>query len=85
MGFIVKGLGSLLGGGGGSGAAAAAAANAAQNRLATIQQQREAQSVQDQGSSANTALAALGRAPRGQRLLMSSNDGGLATTLGGSI
>lgn len=84
MAAFANGLKTLFVGPGNNGQAAAATAAAQQQQLATIAQQRQAQSVQDQGSTANTALAAVGRAPRGQRLLMSSKDGGLASTLGTS-
>lgn len=79
MGQVVQGLAGLFSGPSNRGLEQASA----QRELATIAQQREAQRLDEANSRADAQMAAGGR-PRGSRLLVSQEGGGLATTLGGA-
>jgi hypothetical protein len=76
----------LFGGGGAARQQAQQAqADAQSNRLLeSIAQMRSQQIAQDQSSETGAQLAAGGASPRGRRLLLSTESGGLATTLGTS-
>jgi hypothetical protein len=70
-------------GGGSSAAADAAAKQAAQSReLSSIASARQEQLAQDQSTKTAGDLAAVGKTPRGRRLLLSNESGGLGSTLG---
>jgi hypothetical protein len=69
---------SLFGGGN-----KAAEAEAAKSReLSTIASERQQQEAQDQANKTGADLAGMGKTPRGRRLLLSSESGGLGNTLG---
>ncbi len=51
-------------------------------QMAEIAQQRQAQQLQEQKAETARQLAGAGKSVRGQRLLMSSESGGLADKLG---
>lgn len=80
MGGLVKGI---FGGGGGD-SSALLAQQQQERRDAQLAQARQNQAAQDQLNSTDKALSGVIKQPRGQRLLLSGESGGLATTLGGS-
>lgn len=81
MGKVLKGIEALFGGGGGD----QQAEIARQRELEQIAQQRQQQQLQEQNTAADKSLAGA-KAPRGKRLLLSTESGGVggASSLGGA-
>ncbi|MCW2317468.1 hypothetical protein M2322_003027 [Rhodoblastus acidophilus] len=73
---------SALFGGGGNASAQAAADAARQRELSSIATARQEQEAQDQSAKTNGELGQVGKTPRGRRLLLSNESGGLGSTLG---
>jgi len=71
---------SLFGGGGASAQAAAEAAR--ERELSSIATARQEQAAQDQSAKTAGDLGQVGKTPRGRRLLLSNESGGVGSTLG---